>query len=48
MRENRLPDYLDHMHQAALDVLSFVNGMDKSSRQSSMLCDSDREASQDG
>lgn len=29
MSENRLPDYLDHMQQAALDACSFVDGMDK-------------------
>ena len=29
MRENRLPDYLDHIQQAASDALSFVRGMSK-------------------
>jgi len=29
MNENRLPDYLDHMRQAAHDALSFVEGMHK-------------------
>lgn len=29
MNENRLPDYLDHMRQAARDALSFVEGMRK-------------------
>ncbi len=27
MNENRLPDYLDHMQQAALDACAFVEGM---------------------
>jgi len=32
MSENiRLPDYLDHIKQAAMDACSFVDGMDKSS-----------------
>ncbi len=26
MNENRLPDYLDHMQQAATDACSFVQG----------------------
>ncbi len=26
MSENRLPDYLDHMQQAAADACSFVEG----------------------
>ena len=29
MSENRLPDYLDHMHQAAADACSFVEGLSK-------------------
>lgn len=29
MSENRLPDYLDHMQQAATDACSFVEGLDK-------------------
>ncbi|CAN7240500.1 DUF86 domain-containing protein [Pseudoduganella sp. LjRoot289] len=29
MNDNRLPDYLDHMQQAASDACSFVEGMDK-------------------
>lgn len=29
MKENRLPDYLDHIQQAAADVLSFVEGLAK-------------------
>lgn len=29
MTENRLPDYLDHIKQAATDACSFVEGMDK-------------------
>jgi uncharacterized protein with HEPN domain len=29
MSKNRLPDYLDHMQQAASDACSFVDGMDK-------------------
>ena len=29
MRLNRLPDYLDHMHQAATDACAFVEGMGK-------------------
>jgi uncharacterized protein with HEPN domain len=29
MSENRLPDYLDHMRQAAEDALGFVAGMSK-------------------
>ncbi|WP_179405560.1 HepT-like ribonuclease domain-containing protein [Burkholderia guangdongensis] len=29
MSENRLPDYLDHMRQAAGDACSFVVGLDK-------------------
>jgi uncharacterized protein with HEPN domain len=29
MSENRLPDYLDHMRQAAEDACGFVEGMDK-------------------
>lgn len=27
MRENRLPDYLDHMQQAATDACTFVEGL---------------------
>ena len=27
MNENRLPDYLDHMQQAALDACAFIDGM---------------------
>ncbi len=36
MSENRLPDYLEHMRQAATNARSFVDGMKKedfSSRQ---------------
>jgi uncharacterized protein with HEPN domain len=29
MSENRLPDYLDHIQQAAADARSFVEGLDK-------------------
>ena len=29
MNENRLPDYLDHMQQAAQDACSFVEGLDR-------------------
>jgi uncharacterized protein with HEPN domain len=29
MSENRLPDYLDHMQQAAIDACGFVEGMGK-------------------
>lgn len=29
MSENRLPDYIDHIQQAAADVCSFVEGLDK-------------------
>lgn len=29
MKENRLPDYLDHMQQAATDACAFVEGLDK-------------------
>lgn len=29
MSENRLPDYLDHMQQAATDACGFVEGLDK-------------------
>ena len=29
MSENRLPDYLDHMQQAAADACGFVDGLDK-------------------
>ncbi len=29
MNENRLPDYLDHMQQAATDACSFVEGLAK-------------------
>ena len=29
MSTSRLPDYLDHMRQAARDALSFVEGMDQ-------------------
>jgi len=29
MSENRLPDYLEHLHQAAVDARSFVDGMPK-------------------
>ncbi len=28
MSENRLPDYLDHIQQAAADARSFVEGME--------------------
>ena len=30
MSENRLPEYLDHMRQAACDACSFVEGQSKS------------------
>ncbi|KJF17370.1 MULTISPECIES: DUF86 domain-containing protein [Acidithrix] len=29
MNENRLPDYLEHMKQAAADACAFVEGLDK-------------------
>lgn len=29
MNTNRLPDYLDHMQQAATDACAFVEGLDK-------------------
>ena len=29
MNENRLPDYLDHIQQAATDACGFVEGLDK-------------------
>lgn len=29
MNENRLPDYLDHMQQAAMDACGFVDGQNK-------------------
>ena len=29
MKGNRLPDYLDHMHQAATDACAFVEGLGK-------------------
>ena len=29
MSESRLPDYLDHMHQAAADACNFVQGQSK-------------------
>lgn len=29
MTENRLPDYLDHLRQAATDACSFVEGLSK-------------------
>jgi uncharacterized protein with HEPN domain len=29
MSESRLPDYLDHMQQAAQDACAFVDGLDK-------------------
>ena len=29
MNENRLPDYLEHMQQAALDACAFVRGMEQ-------------------
>ncbi len=29
MSENRLPDYLDHIHQAATDACDFVEGLAK-------------------
>ena len=29
MNENRLPDYIDHIQQAAADVCSFVEGLTK-------------------
>ena len=29
MNENRLADYLEHLHQAAVDARSFVDGMPK-------------------
>ncbi len=30
MSQNRLPDYLDHMQQAATDACCFVEGLAKS------------------
>ena len=35
MSENRLPDYLDHIQQAATDARSFVEGTSAPSRPSS-------------
>ena len=29
MNENRFPDYLDHMQQAAIDACGFVEGLSK-------------------
>ena len=29
MNENRLPDYLQHMRQAAADAVGFVEGMSR-------------------
>lgn len=29
MSENRLPDYIDHIQQAAADARSFVDGLDR-------------------
>ena len=29
MTENRLPDYIDHIQQAAMDACSFVDGLGK-------------------
>jgi hypothetical protein len=29
MNENRLPDYLEHIQQAAIDARSFVDGLAK-------------------
>lgn len=29
MSENRLPDYLQHMRQAAADAIGFVEGMSR-------------------
>lgn len=29
MTESRLPDYLEHIRQAAIDACTFVDGMDK-------------------
>lgn len=29
MKENRLPDYIDHIQQAAADACSFVERLDK-------------------
>jgi uncharacterized protein with HEPN domain len=29
MNENRLPDYIEHIRQAAADAGSFVDGLDK-------------------
>ncbi|MNN49812.1 hypothetical protein D3C81_1643620 [compost metagenome] len=31
MSENRLPDYLEHIRQAATDACGFVEGLDKAS-----------------
>ncbi|RAS38765.1 DUF86 domain-containing protein [Paraburkholderia bryophila] len=31
MSQSRLPDYLDHMKQAATDAIDFVNGLSKDS-----------------
>lgn len=35
MNENRLPDYLDHLQQAATDACAFVEGMGKDEWRSS-------------
>ena len=29
MNDNRLIDYLDHIQQASIDVLSFIDGLEK-------------------
>jgi uncharacterized protein with HEPN domain len=45
MSENRLPDYLDHMQQAATDACSFADGLakddflaDKRTQQAVIMC----------
>jgi uncharacterized protein with HEPN domain len=45
MSENRLPDYLAHMHQAATDACAFVAGLgktdfleDKRTQQAVIMC----------
>ncbi len=38
MNENRLPDYLDHMLQAAADARSFVERLTKSGMECRAFC----------
>lgn len=38
MNENRLPDYLDHMLQAAADARSFVEGLTKCGMECRAFC----------